>query len=475
MNYMIRYVLATLVMIVLLCSCEDYLEVDSKGVVNEKEMFKDVNGFKDALGGIYASLGSKALYGENLSHGLIDYMGQYFSERSNSYGTLLGTASKLEYEEQIVKKQTQSLWLQAYFVIATTNNFLQHIEDTEITGFAEKEQMKAEALAIRAFLHFDLLRLFGGFFPEDKDKRGIAFSTDFSKNPPRFYTNQEVLAKIIADLDSAEQLLAKQSVELDVEEVHFDSEAVWALKARIYNYIHQYDRAIEYANKVLKSGKLYLANRENYKYLHRSFLAKNSPKATKFNECVLGIFTESASKVAAKKFDASEINVASTFARADYEEVFLSGPQASSLEDIRFNDGFEVANSGVHFTKFKSLDKEEKRSFINSGRLQGINLMRLPEMYYILANAYYNQDKNKAAFYLNIVMRKRGLLGLSVDEIATREEFERILLSEIQKEYWGEGQLFFAHKSLRADLQNSGKEVFHADARHFIVPIPQEK
>ena len=53
----------------------------------------------------------------------------------------------------------------------------------------------------------------------------------------------------------------------------------------------------------------------------------------------------------------------------------------------------------------------------------GVCLIRLPEMYYILAEATYDQDKEKAMRYFNDVRNSRGLNDYKLRaEVTSREE-----------------------------------------------------
>mgnify|MGYP001188829399 CR=1 FL=1 len=63
-------------------------------------------------------------------------------------------------------------------------------------------------------------------------------------------------------------------------------------------------------------------------------------------------------------------------------------------------------------------------------------------MYYILAEATYDQDKEKAMRYFNDVRNSRGLNDYASAEVTSREEFMELVLAERYKEFWG-GKLSF--------------------------------
>ena len=88
----------------------------------------------------------------------------------------------------------------------------------------------------------------------------------------------------------------------------------------------------------------------------------------------------------------------------------------------------------------------------------GVNLIRIPEMYYIMAEC--DPDPQSSAEILDMVRFKRGIAssdatdgGKGYDEPDTREGFDsghtrRIneVMREYLKEYYGEGQLFYFYK-----------------------------
>lgn len=70
--------------------------------------------------------------------------------------------------------------------------------------------MKGELLALRAFLHFDMLRLFGPIYKEDLSAPSIPYNESVKiMNLPLLSADSIVHNKIMRDLDEAEKLLAK--------------------------------------------------------------------------------------------------------------------------------------------------------------------------------------------------------------------------------------------------------------------------
>lgn len=70
-----------------------------------------------------------------------------------------------------------------YNVIANINNFLEYVDKNKDVLVTERyyETMKGEALGLRAFLHFDLLRMFGPIYKEHPASKAIPYRTTLIK------------------------------------------------------------------------------------------------------------------------------------------------------------------------------------------------------------------------------------------------------------------------------------------------------
>ena len=82
--------------------------------------------------------------------------------------------------------------------------------------------------------------------------------------------------------------------------------------------------------------------------------------------------------------------------------------------------------------------------------------MRKPEMYYYAAECYNNlNNPQKAVDALNAVRVARGILyEKNLPASLSKEEISREIQKEWQKEFAGEGQLFFYYKRLGLNIPN---------------------
>ena len=93
-------------------------------------------------------------------------------------------------------------------------------------------------------------------------------------------------------------------------------------------------------------------------------------------------------------------------------------------------------------------------------------VLRISEMYYIAAEYLKAVDAPEALNMLNIVREYRGLVEklIDVNPIAIQNE----ILKEYQREFLGEGQLFYYHKRLGT------KNIATANAK-YTLPMPDDE
>lgn len=96
-------------------------------------------------------------------------------------------------------------------------------------------------------------------------------------------------------------------------------------------------------------------------------------------------------------------------------------------------------------------------------------------MYYILAEVLYPDRKEEALKALNTVITARGLKPLTYNDIASPERFKQVLMNEIIKEYWGEGQIFFAYKRMQLPMEGLNGKIHPATGTTYVLPLPEDE
>ena len=196
-------------------SCSDWLDVRPADEIKEAYLFETGNGYRTALNGIYRKLATFDLYGSNLSWGLIDGWGQVYDldkAPDSGGGKAMKKLSKFLYKNSELTPTTDAMWSAAWNIIANCNNLAQQVAEEDTMLFYKRTQEKnmilGEAIALRAYMHFDLLRIYAPSLAMNPGDR--LFIPYVDKYPSYLSDRQTVgycLERIIADLVEAQKIL----------------------------------------------------------------------------------------------------------------------------------------------------------------------------------------------------------------------------------------------------------------------------
>ncbi|WOF13775.1 hypothetical protein [Butyricimonas paravirosa] len=85
-----KYIISICLGMIFFSSCSNWLDVEPKTMVEEEELFSRELGFKEALTGLYIKMAQSSLYGEDLTIGFMDVLGQrYQNTTSDGYQNAL--------------------------------------------------------------------------------------------------------------------------------------------------------------------------------------------------------------------------------------------------------------------------------------------------------------------------------------------------------------------------------------------------
>ena len=252
-----------------LTSCNKWLDVELENKVDEDKLFSTAEGFQEALAGVYSQMAGKSMYGQALTMEYVDLMGQYYSY--NSVGTAYTYFKDFNYTNSGVKSTIASFWKNLYNCIASANNILNWADKNKgVLGESNRNQVRGEALALRAFLHFDLYRLFCPDVKLSPRAEGIPYNKEFGVSLPPMYTVEEIVQLVINDLKEAETLLANDPIvsivpytlssksDADKYVARMNLYGVKAMLARVYQAKGDNVKAVAYAKEVIESGKFRL-------------------------------------------------------------------------------------------------------------------------------------------------------------------------------------------------------------------------
>jgi hypothetical protein len=147
-----------------------------------------------------------------------------------------------------------NIWGNKYFIVRVCNEVLTNIDNLTIDESDDaqvtyRNQLKGEALALRAMAHFDLVRVFAKPYKDGTSNLGVPYikTLDPTGQPAR-NTIGEVYTEVLADIGQAQSLITENEVD------RFGTLAVEALLARVKLYMGNYQEAAAHATSVIQNG-----------------------------------------------------------------------------------------------------------------------------------------------------------------------------------------------------------------------------
>ncbi len=463
----IKNILGILFFSLLSVSCQEWLDVSPSTEVKYDDLFSYKNGFKDQLTGVYTALCAEELYGAHLSFGMLDALGQqyYWLQESGAYYWL----HRYVYDNSKSQGVISDIWNNMYNAIANVNILLQGIEDHRgVLADDEEKIYEGEAYALRAFLHFDLLRLFGKSYVAGAGEKAIPYVSKISKQVPPLSTVSEVLDSVIMDLEKAAYLLENDPVRtgeattsfLGTRSFHFNYYAVRALLARVYLYKNDKVNALKNATVVILSHK--------YPWVGKSQVAtttRESRDGIFLPECIFMLNNTKLETITEKYLKESKNNDGNLLVswNAVIDEIFESSLYGGT--DWRYIYYFEPISWSWGNSKLWQ---------VSSAYNNRQPLIRISEMYLIAAECA--GSKKEALEYFNTLRQHRGFaVADDLKEDTTDEQLQAAIAKEYQKEFIGEGQWFFYSK--RTD-QETPSDIFVPvpfSKDYYVLPMPDQE
>ncbi|HEY8387715.1 MAG TPA: RagB/SusD family nutrient uptake outer membrane protein [Parasegetibacter sp.] len=429
-------------------SCKKWLDVDPSTVIKEEEMFEDVQGFRSALFGIYTKMSTRDLYGANLTFGFVDVLAQYYDIGSSQHSFYYPSI----YEYTVNRAIPDAIWRTAFNTIANCNNLLDYLEKRKsLFTTDEYDLIKAEAQAIRAFLHFDILRLFAPSATYNKNAPAIPYVNKVSHVPFPQLTVQEVLTAITQDLTEAAAILK----EIDPSSLSYNG--AFGPTAEVPQFFTLRQERMNYYAVLgtLARVNLYAGN-NNAAY-----------------ENAVEVLTARASGLIFTLFCSKSW---------DYSDLYFNSAVSANSKLIvqagRKNDFYETATFGSLDTRYKDWFKyypgsaEEfmnkyMRSIPQNGNPPNITMMRSEEMTYIRAETA--PSETEAITEINKVRSRYGIGGANALQVGVAD-VELELMKEYRKTFIGEGQFFFYLK--RKNMDPIPYSLIDDVQKAYVLPVP---
>lgn len=257
----IKYIIIyfSLVTIFFTTSCKKLITVDypinqlgSKTVYNS-----DANAIS-AVSGLYSSMSTNAT--SLIGSGTTIFGGLSSDELHN--------ASSITYDDFFNNALTSStsalelnIWTPAYNYIYQANSIIEGVDNSVSLGVATRNQVKGEALFIRAFCYFYLVNFFGDV--------PLVLSTDYQANAMLARNpTSKIYEQIITDLKASEQLLTVNYPSNNRGRINLYTSA--SLLARVYLYQKDWNNAEAQSSLVINASTYSLVNNPDSVFLSSS-------------------------------------------------------------------------------------------------------------------------------------------------------------------------------------------------------------
>jgi len=412
-----------LVGVLLTTGCEDFLTTNPSSTLSENQIVNDMTGIKMLLQGTYRQIrdgaGSPNFYSPEGINAISTTTGGDIMINDEQVGDFwyFSVFSSQRYDPTATIPT--GMWASMYKIISNANNIIVNIDN--IPGDAsERNEVKGQALIIRARCYFNLIRFYQHTYIIAKNKPGVPILLEPVLKSKARNTVEEVYSQIVNDLMNAETLLVDYQ---RPDKQYYNKDVAQFILANVYLTMNNWSEAQSYANKI--RTKYPLMSMDEYK---AGFSTTN-------NEWVLGYIQTSQDywwyDSPACWYDFGQNH------SPWQAELFI--PTKHFAEDIMKGDPRNLTIPNPIYegkyaaTKFLELKAE--------GPFGDLYDLRGAEMYLVEAEAAARQgDVETAKMVLNLLQTQRGA---SITIATGKEELTDAILLERRKEMWGEGLDYF--------------------------------
>ena len=197
----------------------DMLDVEPTSVITSNSFWKTESDAEGALAGMYVQLRNNAV--ENLF-----IWGEMRSETLESEA-IVGD-NYLKYRENDLDASFGPTWQNFYSAVNTANLLLTKVPGISFADEDKRDLILAQAYAMRAYIYFTMVRIWGGVPLRTEPMEGY---DPLTVNKPR-ETEENLFTFIKQDIDSALNLFPSE--EFETGRNHWSKAATYALNADVY-------------------------------------------------------------------------------------------------------------------------------------------------------------------------------------------------------------------------------------------------
>lgn len=465
-------------------ACSDWLTIQPETSITAETLFKTDEGVIQGINGVYCVARDVYMPTVRLGGGsFVEYM-------ANTYACEEGTdhylwANHIYGYTDSQEDRNSDLFMSVYNVIANLNPLINEMEkNRDQINPTVYNIVRGEALALRASLHLDLLRIYGPVPSKvDPAKKYVPYVRVNSVKNYEYHTFDRFMDYVQVDLDSAEVLLAKSDPILTTSfqateytsytwpfrKSRLNYYGVLGLQARAALWRGDKEKALRYA-KLVKEAKTPDGNLQIR-------LTTPSDNVADYNVTDLSHYSEHVCGIKCETFDFNDSSWSTRklalFNLPDFRVVLYGD---NYKDDLRYKH-FWRTGSGTWYAPDGSILPEYKLLSITIGKFSDFTpintlckknfpIMRLPEIYFIIMECGSLEEAN--------LLYKEYCAARNITYVPLTEEDrqERIILESI-REYVGEGQNFYMYK--RNNVKRMVGGTTDCSEEQYIVPIPKSE
>lgn len=450
-----------------LTSCEKFLDVESETNAKEKDLFSSREGFCKALTGVYLKMAGRSLYGENLSMTVPDCMACMWHLTGGNYHADLYDLINREYENENGKALIATMYGDLFNTILQVNLILKNVQERgENIGNPDlRNLIEGEAYALRAYMQFDLLRLWGQLPQNAIEQVRLPYNETCSiSDMPPYYDFETYCRHLENDMAQAAKLLKgsdplftatfgqlNDRIRYTAEDDYYyyrnarlNYYALQALMARYHLYLGHREEAHRLAMSVINAQGpdgnpvMTLSGTED---IASGYLAL--PHETLFGMSVYDIYDYTYKLFRGNSKDFVTENEQLCITRAMMNTLYNGQNTASHNRYQKMwnrNAHDKMYNQYVTLCKYY---REESAGYDYFNSL--VPLIRMSEVYLIAIETAGSLGEANGLY--DTYMRDRGVLSGGT-AFRTLDEVRETVVDEYRREFYGEGVMFYVYKRL---------------------------
>lgn len=432
----------------MITSCEDYLELDApKEKIESSTLFQNDETAHSALVGLYNQLASVNFSGGGPSS--LTVLNALSGDLLMPIYTRNQEYMQFEQHELLpLNFRNENLWTSAYNIIYITNALLEGIEGSDNLSEEVRDKIQGEASFIRAFTYFYLVNLYGDV--------PLILTTDYRENSLAERVPQEkVYQQILTDLETAISLLSSDNSTGDRTVVNKNTAV--AMMARVQLYLENWNDAELYSSQIIDQTETFKLLED----LNSVFLANSK-------EAIWQISPESRGYSLTNTQEGGMFIIHPLYyflAQFKFTPSFID---SFTTDDKRLSDwiGFHESTSFYFPFKYKIQNSTEDATEFSM-------VLRLAEQYLIRAEARARQNDLAGAISdLDKIRERAGLMAISqtYPEIG-QEALLQMILEERKKELFTE----WGHRWLDLKRTDKAGDIFveNWESTDVFYPIPE--